>query len=342
MANISSGAQVHEHPLKGMMSIDDFRCTLDDWGRNQVPFFFMVDFEMEKPVAMKLADVDANRIRFDIRGMRNVPEAAQGPPYLTRFEKYPISWDEYKIKFDQVFYNLSYGNSFLTNLTVKTRIALDASLEELFDQCEAKYKLMVKDRFIVFSPEPFIRIEEGIIRAFPMKGTIDASLPNAEQVLLEDVKELAEHTTIVDLLRNDLSHVAQNVEVPRFRYLEKLYTSHKTLLQASSEIKGTLLDEYSHAPGSVLVSLLPAGSVSGAPKHKTCSIIRDAEGEPRGYYTGVFGCFDGNNLDSGVMIRYIEKDNQQLFYRSGGGITTQSSIQNEYDEVIDKVYVPFD
>jgi para-aminobenzoate synthetase component 1 len=71
-------------------------------------------------------------------------------------------------------------------------------------------------------------------------------------------------------------------------------------------------------------------------------IIREAEGEERGYYTGVFGYYDGNVLDSGVMIRFIERQGTKYFYRSGGGITTQSVAESEYQEVIDKVYVPVD
>jgi para-aminobenzoate synthetase component 1 len=90
----------------------------------------------------------------------------------------------------------------------------------------------------------------------------------------------------------------------------------------------------------MLIRLLPAGSISGAPKRKTVEIIQEAEGEERGFYTGVAGLFDGRNLDSGVLIRYIEKVNGNLFYRSGGGITTQSVKEKEYQEVIDKVYVP--
>jgi para-aminobenzoate synthetase component 1 len=91
-----------------------------------------------------------------------------------------------------------------------------------------------------------------------------------------------------------------------------------------------------------LVKLLPAGSISGAPKTKTVEIIRQAEQEKRGYYTGVVGYFDGKNLDCGVMIRFIEKQNGTFFYRSGGGITTQSIAEAEYQETIDKVYVPVD
>lgn len=173
-----------------------------------------------------------------------------------------------------------------------------------------------------------------------MKGTIDADIPGAAEAILNDEKEKAEHITIVDLIRNDLSLVADHVYVSKFRYIDKLKTSHKDLLQVSSEITGTLPPDYHSRIGDILVSLLPAGSVSGAPKQKTVQVIAEAEQEKRGYYTGVFGYFDGHLLDSGVMIRFIEQCNNQLYFRSGGGITTQSDAKTEYQEAIDKVYVP--
>ena len=98
----------------------------------------------------------------------------------------------------------------------------------------------------------------------------------------------------------------------------------------------------SHIWETFFFSLLPAGSVSGAPKPKTIAIIREAEKESRGYYTGVFGYFDGHELNSGVMIRFIEKQGNTYYYRSGGGITTQSDALTEYQETISKVYVPVD
>jgi para-aminobenzoate synthetase component 1 len=202
------------------------------------------------------------------------------------------------------------------------------------------YKLLFNDQFLVFSPETFIRINNNKIFSYPMKGTIDAAIPNAEEVILTDEKEKAEHITIVDLIRNDLSLVSENVHVSRFRYMDKINTSNKDLLQVSSEITGTLPDDWTSRLGNILISLLPAGSVSGAPKQKTLQIITEAEKEKRGYYTGVFGYFDGQSLDSGVMIRFIEQDNNQLYYRSGGGITTQSDAKTEYQEAIDKIYVP--
>ncbi len=175
-----------------------------------------------------------------------------------------------------------------------------------------------------------------------MKGTIDAAIPNATETLLLDPKELAEHVTIVDLMRNDLSQVATRVAVTRFRYVEELKTNRKNLLQVSSEIMGELSPDYFSQLGTLLATLLPAGSVSGAPKTKTLAIIRDAEQEKRGYYTGVFGYFDGVMMESAVMIRFIENQGGRLFYRSGGGITTQSEVGNEYREANDKIYVPID
>jgi para-aminobenzoate synthetase component 1 len=255
-------------------------------------------------------------------------------------KKYSISSKEYKSKFDLVKKRISFGDSYLTNLTVKTKIDLNQSLEELYFQTAAKYKMCWKNQFLVFSPETFVQIKEGEIFSFPMKGTIDASIPNAEGIILNDQKELAEHVTIVDLIRNDLSTVASEVKVTRFRYVETIKTNQKDLLQVSSEINGRLSKNYYSTIGSILISLLPAGSVSGAPKNKTLQIIGQAEKEKRGYYTGVVGYFDGKNLDSGVMIRFIEQERNQFYYRSGGGITSQSKMESEYQEAIDKIYVP--
>ena len=86
--------------------------------------------------------------------------------------------------------------------------------------------------------------------------------------------------------------------------------------------------------------MLPAGSVTGAPKKQTVAIIRESENYERGWYTGVFGVFDGKSLDSAVMIRYIEKDSGKFCYKSGGGITYMSDPEKEYEELISKIYVP--
>ena len=321
------------------MNISDFAEEMNTLGRERVPFLFVVDFEMEKPLLYKLGEVDENQILFDVNGRKNSNGNFDAQKSAI-VEKYPEPWHSYKTKFDNVFRRLEYGDSFLTNLTIKTEITISRSLRQIFFESSAKYKLLFENEFLVFSPETFIQIRDGRIYSFPMKGTIDAAIPGAEKKILSDLKETSEHVTIVDLIRNDISQIASEVKVSRFRYIDKIRTSSKTLLQVSSEIVGRLEKGYMGALGSILVRLLPAGSVSGAPKPRTLEIIRQTESDKRGYYTGVFGIFDGQSLDSGVMIRFIEKRGSKHFYRSGGGITTQSNVESEYQEAIDKVYVP--
>jgi len=321
------------------MTTSDFIAQLNEWGQERVPFLFLIDFELEKPKVWRLAEVNPDEILYSFNGFSNVPTNTQINGGV-RIKSFPISFEEYKAKFDLVFGHLRYGDSFLLNLTVKSRIELDDSLRDLFSHAKAKYKFWFKDEFLCFSPETFVQIRNGKIFSHPMKGTIDASIDGAEKILLENEKELAEHITIVDLIRNDLSRVASNVSVSRFRYLDKIVTQNRSLLQVSSEIVGDLEPNYLERLGELILSLLPAGSISGAPKKKTCEIIRSAEEEKRGYYTGVFGYFDGENLDSGVAIRFIENAEGKTFYRSGGGITSQSIDREEYEEVIQKIYVP--
>lgn len=328
------------------MTLFQFKNTLNEWGHAHIPFFFMVDFEMKKPVALKLDEVKPE-ILYKFNECTNsstvTHDFALNPHIAARIRhKYPIPFAEYNQKFNNVVRHLNYGDSFLTNLTCKTEVQLNESLRSLFFLSSAKYKLLYKDEFLVFSPEAFISIKNGKIFSYPMKGTIDANIVNAAEKILNNKKELAEHITIVDLIRNDLSQVAFNVKVKRFRYIDTLRTNNKDLLQVSSEIVGDLPADYRSSIGDILVRLLPPGSVSGAPKPKTVEIIRETEREERGYYTGIFGYFDGDSLDSGVMIRYIERAGNNYFYRSGGGITTQSVASAEYQEIIDKVYVPVD
>lgn len=128
--------------------------------------------------------------------------------------------------------------------------------------------------FYGFSPEIFIRIHNGRIYSYPMKGTINASTPSADRLLINDPKETAEHATIVDLIRNDLSMVAEQVSVSRYRYIDKLQTNQGSILQTSSEIQGVLPDDYLTNLGSIIFQLLPAGSITGAPKKKQCRLSR--------------------------------------------------------------------
>lgn len=208
--------------------------------------------------------------------------------------------------------------------------------------------------FVCFSPETFVRIKGGRIYSYPMKGTLDASLPNAEKQLMEDQKEAAEHATIVDLIRNDLSRVAEDVRVDKYRYIDVLHTNKGNILQTSSEISGRLPEDYPHHLGEILDAQLPAGSITGAPKDKTMQIIQETEGYDRGFYTGIMGIYDQGELNSAVMIRFIEEEVfpsktenrmnyeaiRKLYFKAGGGITSKSDCRKEYEEVIQKIYLP--
>jgi para-aminobenzoate synthetase component 1 len=304
-----------------------------------IPFLFIIDFEQLKPLAFRLDEIDPLHLLYDINGITNCHKSP-GLANPARLVKYPESYADYLVKFNKVKDEIANGNTFLLNLTCSTPVELDTTLQEIFHMSTARYKIWLYDQFVCFSPESFVIISDGKIRSFPMKGTIDADLPDAERVILNDTKETAEHYTIVDLIRNDLSMVSKRVRVERFRYFDTLGTNEKKLLQVSSEICGDLEDGYLSALGDIIFSLLPAGSVSGAPKKKTTEIIASVEGRTRGYYTGIAGLFDGRNLDSGVMIRFIEKHDNGYFYRSGGGITSFSDPLSEYNEMIDKIYVP--
>ncbi len=195
---------------------------------------------------------------------------------------------------------------------------------------------------VCFSPEPFVTVRGRSISTFPMKGTVPSATQEARRWLETDEKENRESATIVDLMRNDLSMVATGVRVKRYRYISPVETSKGTILQCSSEISGLLPENWRSRLGEILLKLLPAGSVTGAPKEATCRAIAEAEDMERGFYTGIFGFFNGRDLDSAVSIRFMEEDERGMVYKSGGGITVMSRMEEEYREAVAKVYVPFD
>lgn len=307
---------------------------------NHKPFIFIISYTGDKSYIEETDTVDPSMLLYNLNGFTNTGK--QFPPLHKEiyWKTTPINYSEYKQSFTFVKNNILAGNSFLTNLTCRTLVETNLTLKEIFFHSKAPYKLWLKNQFLVFSPEIFVRIENGVIKSFPMKGTIDATFPHAGEKLMEDKKEIAEHATIVDLIRNDLSMVADQVYVERYRYMDRINTIHGPLLQTSSEITGNLPNGYLSSLGTLLFRLLPAGSITGAPKKKTTEIIAKAETYDRGFYTGVAGYFDGNNLDSFVMIRFIEQENNLLYIKSGGGITYKSKPESEYKEMIQKVYVP--
>jgi para-aminobenzoate synthetase component I len=317
--------------------------NMNQWGAEGIPFLFIIDFEIKNVTVLRLGDAQKKGYFFDIQGITNYNYLKmKALPKTMTWEKKPLSLADYTKAFRMIQEGLHRGNSFLANLTCSTPLETNLDLAQIFHHSQAKYKLWKKDAFVCFSPEIFVKINaEGIIASYPMKGTIDAAIPDAKQLIMNDLKEKAEHNTIVDLIRNDLSKIAKKVTVTKFRYLDLLQTNEKNLYQVSSEIQGKLAHDWKENVGNILMQLLPAGSISGAPKKSTIELIQSAETYERGHYTGVFGFFDGKSLDSGVMIRFIEQDEQgKMHFKSGGGITVFSDLVTEYQELINKIYVP--
>jgi len=323
------------------MNLQQAAAKMNQLGEKGIPFFFMIDFLGKNVMIQLLHEKSKNAILFHVNKYSNMHIHDLNHEKKPVMDLYPMPFKKYHTAFKYVQSNLQQGNSFLVNLTFPTPIKVNFTLEEIFYASNAKYRIYYPNKFVCFSPETFVRIEYGKIYSNPMKGTISANIPDATTKILTDQKELAEHTTIVDLIRNDLSIVATNVRVEKFRYVEKLTTNRGPILQVSSSISGTLPNNYTKKIGSIISKLLPAGSISGAPKPKTLEIIQNAEGYNRGFYTGICGFFDGQNLDSGVMIRFIENTKNGMIFKSGGGITAFSEAQKEYDELIAKVYLPF-
>jgi para-aminobenzoate synthetase component 1 len=314
---------------------EQLRRLLNSYGAKREPIFFMINFDMTEFVVHPLADLPSD-IRF------HVDEPSVPPkPKRASYTFQAVDFATYQKAFKRVIKEIEKGNTYLLNLTFPSALQIDMGLEDIYHATDAKFKLLYKDRFVCFTPERFVKIENGQIFTYPMKGTIDAKIPLAKEKILADKKEMAEHVMVVDLLRNDLSQVATKVRVEKFRYIDTIKAGERELLQVSSKIRGDLPQKWQERLGDILVTLLPAGSITGAPKKRTTEIIEAVESYRRGYFTGIFGVFDGSSLESAVMIRFIEKEGDRLIYKSGGGITIDSDLQSEYNELKEKIYVPF-
>ena len=352
-------------------------------------FLFVINYQGDKAFIRQLSDINPEECLFDFEGRGNSSNEMKNNSEKIAEISWQIApplYEDYERSFGIVKGNIMAGNSYLTNLTCKVPVSCNLSLEDIFHRAKGKYKLLLRRKrnqaedkvqqkkeeaqnkaykkediieeisnpFVCFSPETFVRIKNGRIYSYPMKGTLDASLPDAEKQLMEDRKEAAEHATIVDLIRNDLSRVAEDVRVDKYRYIDVLHTNKGDILQTSSEISGCLPEDYRNHLGEILDAQLPAGSITGAPKDKTMQIIHEAEGYDRGFYTGIMGIYDQGELNSAVMIRFVEEEaspsntekgknsevSRELYFKAGGGITSKSDCRKEYEEVIQKIYLP--
>lgn len=188
------------------------------------------------------------------------------------------------------------------------------------------------------SPETLVKCENGVLHTFPLAGTRPRG-KNAEEdkklqdELLKDEKELAEHNMLVDLGRNDLGKISEYGSVEVEKYMEVLRFSH--VMHIGSTVRGKLRSDLH--PLDAISAVLPAGTLSGAPKIRACEIINKLEYNKRGIYGGAIGYIDfTGNLDTCIAIRIAYKKNGKVFVRSGAGIVADSDPEKEYQECVNK------
>lgn len=188
------------------------------------------------------------------------------------------------------------------------------------------------------SPETLVKLEDGILHTFPLAGTRPRGKTQEEDLaleaeLLKDEKELAEHNMLVDLGRNDLGKISRfgTVEVEKLHSIERY--SH--VMHIGSTVRGEIRPPYDAF--SAIEAVLPAGTLSGAPKIRACQLIAELENNKRGIYGGAIGYIDfTGNMDTCIAIRLAYKKNGKVFIRSGAGIVADSVPGKEYRECINK------
>ncbi len=188
------------------------------------------------------------------------------------------------------------------------------------------------------SPETLVRLEDGVLHAFPLAGTRPRGRNHEEDQALErellaDEKELAEHNMLVDLGRNDLGKISRfgTVRVEKLHSIELF--SH--VMHIGSTVRGEIREECDAL--DAIEAVLPAGTLSGAPKIRACQLIGELENNKRGIYGGAIGYIDfAGNMDTCIAIRIAYKKNGRVFVRSGAGIVADSVPEKEFEECINK------
>ena len=188
------------------------------------------------------------------------------------------------------------------------------------------------------SPETLVKLEDGVLHTFPLAGTRPRGRSKEEdealeRELLKDEKELAEHNMLVDLGRNDLGRISKfgTVSVEKLRSVERY--SH--VMHIGSTVRGEIRDDKDAL--DAISAVLPAGTLSGAPKIRACQLIGELENNKRGIYGGAIGYIDfSGNMDTCIAIRIAYKKNGRVFIRSGAGIVADSVPETEYQECLNK------
>jgi anthranilate synthase component 1 len=297
-------------------------------------------------------DVDAGyeKALSDIEEMKNVilnGESAQIPPAKLNSEFKPLfDKEKYCQMVETAKHYIYEGDIFQVVLSNRLEAEMSGSLFNTYRVLRSTnpspYMFYFSGDTIEVagaSPETLVKLENGVLHTFPLAGTRPRGKTKEEDLkleagLLKDEKELAEHNMLVDLGRNDLGKISKfgTVEVEQYMQIQRY--SH--VMHIGSTVKGEIDDE-KYDELSAVDAVLPAGTLSGAPKIRACEIINELEDNKRGIYGGAIGYIDfTGNLDTCIAIRIAYKKGDKVFVRSGAGIVADSVPEKEFQECINK------
>lgn len=264
---------------------------------------------------------------------------------VTSEYRYLFEKEEYEKKVEIVKEHIREGDIF--QLVLSNRIEADYE-GSLFDTYRVLRTLNPSPYMFYFSsddiemagasPETLVKVTDGVVHTFPLVGTrprgkTDEEDKRLEKELLSDEKELSEHNMLVDLGRNDLGKICRYGSVNVEKYMEIQRYSH--VMHIGSTVSGEIREDKDAL--DAIEAVLPAGTLSGAPKIRACQIINKLENNKRGIYGGAIGYLDfSGNLDTCIAIRLAFKKNGKVFIRSGAGIVADSIPENEFKECINK------
>ena len=300
-------------------------------------------------MSLENAEAEYNRAALELRHMaeliRTGTPARDEPGHMTTEVKPLFNKEQYCEMVEKAKHYIMEGDIFQIELSNRLEAGFEGSLLNTYrvlrtvNPSPYMFYFSSSDMEVAgASPETLVKLENGVLHTFPLAGTrprgkTEKEDKALEKELLADPKELAEHSMLVDLGRNDLGKISRfgTVEVEKAYCIERY--SH--VMHIGSTVRGEIRDD-KHALDAI-DAVLPAGTLSGAPKIRACQLINDLENNKRGIYGGAIGylSFTGN-LDTCIAIRIAYKKNGKVFVRSGAGIVADSVPEKEYQECINK------
>lgn len=331
----------------------------DDEGFKDVDLMLfdeVICFDHFRQKILLIVNVDAHDIRRDykrkcdrlneIENLLKMTDMAVSEPFRLKGEFTPFfSKKEYCEMVEQGKHHIKEGDIFQIVLSNRIEAKCAGSLLDTYRVLRttnpSPYMFYFSSASLEVagsSPETLIKLEGDTLYTVPIAGTRKRGKNEAEdekiiKELLSDEKELAEHNMLVDLGRNDLGKISKMNSVKVLKYKEALKFSH--VIHIATEIKGTICEDKDAL--DAIETMLPAGTLSGAPKIKAVQIINDLENNKRGIYGGAFGYLDlKGNMDTCIGIRMAYKRKDKVFVRSGAGIVNDSIPEMEFEECLNK------